>query len=154
MYRLIYFIDRSITFLFKILNYRYFGKKTKLFGIPKLIHHKNIKFGNHVRINENIYINASGGVNVGNNVTLSRGVSIYSTGYSLVDWEKNKYKKLHIDKEVNIKDNVWVGANSLILAGVTIEEGIVVAAGSIVNKSLMSPNSLYAGCPARKIKEL
>ena len=55
------------------------------------------------------------------------------------------------DKEVNIEDDVWVGANVTILMGVTISRGSVIAAGAVVNKSC-PPYSIIGGIPAKVIK--
>lgn len=54
-------------------------------------------------------------------------------------------------KEIYIEDNVWIGANSIILPGVTIGEGAMIAAGSIVTKDV-PPYSLVGGNPAKVIK--
>ena len=56
-------------------------------------------------------------------------------------------------KEINIEKNVWIGCGSIILQGVTIGEGSVIAAGSVVNKNV-PPNQLYGGVPARFIRSL
>ena len=56
-------------------------------------------------------------------------------------------------KPVTIKKGSWIGMGTLILPGVTIAEGCVIAAGSIVTKDTKS-NGLYAGSPAKRIKEL
>lgn len=60
---------------------------------------------------------------------------------------KNIYKPIKVGK------GCWIGANSLILPGVTIGDGCVIAAGSVVNKDC-EPNSIYAGNPATKKREL
>jgi acetyltransferase-like isoleucine patch superfamily enzyme len=54
---------------------------------------------------------------------------------------------------VIIRDNVWIGMNSVILKGVTIGENSVVAAGAVVTKSI-APNMVVAGNPAVVVKEL
>ncbi|PYK92462.1 MAG: acyltransferase [Verrucomicrobia bacterium] len=53
---------------------------------------------------------------------------------------------------VRIADNVWVGMNAVILKGVTIGENSIVAAGSVVTKSI-PPNTVVAGNPAVIVKE-
>jgi len=54
---------------------------------------------------------------------------------------------------VNISDNVWIGMNAVILKGVTIGENSVVAAGSVVTKSV-EPNTVVAGNPAVVVRQL
>ena len=50
-------------------------------------------------------------------------------------------------------DGCWIGANSTILPGTVIEKGCVIAAGSVV-KGLLKSNRLYAGVPAKEIRQL
>ncbi|WP_158607407.1 acyltransferase [Aerococcus agrisoli] len=138
----------------KCFNYPLYKNKVKLFGIPYLVHKKNIQIGYKTRINARVALYGQGYIIIGENVTLSYGVSVFSTGYATNNWTTNKIEKKHIDTKVVIKDNVWIGANTVILKGVTIEEGIIVGAGSVVTSDLTSPNALYAGNPAKFIKTL
>lgn len=55
--------------------------------------------------------------------------------------------------EIHIEDEVWIGANVTILPGVTIGKNSVIGAGSVVTKSV-EPYSIYAGVPARKIRDV
>jgi acetyltransferase-like isoleucine patch superfamily enzyme len=57
------------------------------------------------------------------------------------------------DRPINIKDDVWIGANVVILPGVTIGEQSIVAAGAVVNRDV-PPRTVVAGIPARVIKKL
>ena len=59
----------------------------------------------------------------------------------------------NISKSIKIGKGCWIGANSTILPGVTIEDGTIIGAGSVVTKNCKS-NSCYVGCPAHRIKEL
>jgi len=54
------------------------------------------------------------------------------------------------DGEIELKEDVWVGVNSVVLKGVSIGQGAVVAAGAVVTKSI-PPYEIWAGIPARKI---
>ena len=56
-------------------------------------------------------------------------------------------------KPIKIGNDVWIGGNSTILAGVTIRNNVVIGAGSVVTKSI-NDNSLVAGVPAKVIKRL
>lgn len=66
------------------------------------------------------------------------------------------YHKLDSDEEtfrpVKIGDRCWIGCNSIILKGVTLGEGAVVAAGSVVTKDV-PPRTLVGGNPARVLRE-
>lgn len=139
--------------IFKICHYKLF-KGVILFDTPEIVYFNRVSFGQGTRINSKVFLQAAGGITIESNVTLSHGVTILSTGYSLTNWRTNKLDKVHEDKAVFISSNVWLGANVTILNGVNIAEGVVVAAGSVVTKSLESPNALYAGSPAKKIREL
>lgn len=58
-----------------------------------------------------------------------------------------------IAKPVIIKKGCWIGMGSIILPGVTIAEGCIVAAGTVIVRDT-EPNGLYAGNPAKRVKEL
>lgn len=53
---------------------------------------------------------------------------------------------------IQIGNHVWIGARAIILKGVTIGDGVVVAAGAVVTKDV-PPNTLVGGVPAKIIKE-
>ena len=54
--------------------------------------------------------------------------------------------------EIMIEDDVWIGANAVVLSGVTIAHGSAIAAGCVVSQST-EPYSIIAGIPGRKISE-
>jgi maltose O-acetyltransferase len=58
-----------------------------------------------------------------------------------------------VARPITVGDGCWIGAGSVILPGVTVGAGTIVAAGSVVTKDC-EPDSLYAGVPARKVKDL
>ncbi|MEE1884741.1 acyltransferase [Pedobacter flavus] len=110
-----------------------------------------LKIGNNSSIGPYSYIGCSGYIEIGNNVIMSPRVSIYAENH-LFDDKDTLIMKQGVKREfVKIEDNCWIASNSVILSGVTIGEGSVVAAGSVVTKDV-PPGSVVAGVPAKIIK--
>src|SRR5699024_544428 len=137
----------------KLLNKSIYKNNVILFGIPRMIYRNKIIFGRNVRINENVFLHGAGGIEVKSNTTLSYGTTILSTGYEINEWEKSA-SRAHNVETVIIGENVWIGANTTILQGVSIADNCIIGAGSLVNKSLTETGCLYAGVPAKKIKKI
>lgn len=110
-----------------------------------------LSIGNYVGIGAQSFISCQGGIKIGNDVIIGPGLKIFS--------ENHNYKGADIPirlqgenrRGVGIGNNCWFGANVTVLDGVTIGDGCVIAAGSVINKSV-PPNSIAAGVPARIIK--
>jgi len=80
--------------------------------------------------------------------------TIISDNNSHVAWPPSaRWTKSDEGSEIVIENDVWIGMNCIILKGIRIGHGSIIAAGSVVMGDV-EPNSLYAGNPARKIKEL
>ncbi len=110
----------------------------------------NIIIGNNSRIGlANTII---GPVEIGNNVNLGQNVILSGLNHNYENIELNIDEQGITKKLITIQDNVLIGANSVILAGVTIRTHSYVGAGSIVTKSV-EPYTLVAGNPARTIKK-
>lgn len=112
---------------------------------------KGIKIGDNTGINSNAYLAGQGGIEIGENVIIGPGVKIFSENHIFLDLSIPIKEQGVSRKGVIIKDNCWIGANVTILDGVIIETGCVVAAGSVVTKSI-SQNTIVAGVPAKTIK--
>ena len=103
-----------------------------------------LKLGKYTDIGALSYINAKNGVIIEDNVQIGGGCKIYSQ--DTIGEKKGK---------VILKNNCKIGANSVILPNVTMGENSIVAAGSIVKYgTIISPNEVWAGSPAKKIKDL
>lgn len=98
-------------------------------------------------VNSNVKIRCTESIEIGEDVAISHNVTIMdSDAHELII---DGYKKT---KPVHIGNHVWIGSGAMILKGVRIGDGAVVAAGSIVTKNVPN-NSLVAGVPAKIIKE-
>lgn len=112
----------------------------------KFFHVGNFEMGENSTINFGCYLDNRRGIVIGNNVGIAHNTKIYTLGHDLDDPEfKTK------GSTVVIKDNVFVFSNSLIMPGVTINEGAIVLAGSVVTKDV-DPYTIVGGNPAKKIK--
>lgn len=87
---------------------------------------------------------------IGNNCLIASKCTINDTGH-----EFNRNSTINsqpiTSEEIRIEDDVWIGTSSVILQGVTLGKGCIIAAGSVVNKSI-PPYEIWGGVPARFIK--
>ena len=90
-------------------------------------------------------------IEIGNHVQITHGTKFFTHGGSWVF--RNEFPNLDTFGKVIIKDNVYIGNNSLIMPGVTIGNNVIVGAGSVVTKSIPD-NSVAAGNPAKIISDL
>lgn len=105
-----------------------------------------ISIGPNSTINPMVYLDGRGTLKIGQNTSVSLGVVILTATHDCHD-----YRFTYLKERVTISDNVWIGVNSTILSGVSIDRDVVVAANSLVNKDL-SANGIYAGSPAKIVK--
>lgn len=108
--------------------------------------------GDHTRIGNEVIIDLSYNVTIGNNVAVGPRCIIYSHDHDYLE-NSIRWKGTPKVSSVTIEDGVWIGANVTLLSGVTIGECSVIAAGSVVTKSVPA-NVIYGGVPARLIKHL
>ncbi|MEO8533826.1 MAG: acyltransferase [Flavobacterium sp.] len=110
-----------------------------------------IIFGNKFTITAESAIVASEKIEFGNNCLLSWDILIMDSDLHTIMDEGGKI--INDPEEILVEDNVWIGCRALVLKGARIPSGSVIAANTVVNKNLKSTNSLYAGIPARMIRE-
>lgn len=130
------------------------GEKTRIssFVVMK-VNEGKLRIGNNCTINSFCFILAGEkGVDIGNDVLIGSNSSIHALNYDYKSREKHIVDQGTISKGITIEDDVWIGANTLIVDGVTISKGAVVGGGSVVTKDI-PPYSLAVGVPAKVIKE-
>ena len=111
----------------------------------------DVTIGDHTRIG--IYCTVIGPVSIGNNVNLAQGITVTALNHNFEDVTRRIDEQGISTKPVVIGDDVWIGANAVILPGVTIGRHVVVAAGAVVTKDV-TDYCVVAGVPAKVIKEL
>lgn len=113
----------------------------------KFFHVGNINIGKKSVVNWGCFLDNRRGIYIGNNVGIAHNTKIYTLGHDLNDPEfKTKGNSVHIE------DNAFIFSNAIIMPGVSIGEGAIVLAGSVVTKSV-EPWTIVGGNPAKKIRE-
>ena len=110
----------------------------------------NISIGNNSNIGEKSFLQDIGNITIGNNVLMGPECMIFTSNHGIEKGELIIKQKNTIE-DVIIEDDVWIGARSIILPGVKLKKGSVIAAGSIVTKSVDS-YAIVGGNPAKIIK--
>ncbi|MCL3779145.1 acyltransferase [Prolixibacteraceae bacterium JC049] len=109
--------------------------------------------GENTCIGKRAEINARGAkIEIGNCVRMASNVFITTSNHRFDRIDIPIYKQGFSSADIRIEDDVWIGQNVIILPGVRIGKGAVIAAGTVVTKSVAS-YSVVAGVPAKIIKE-
>lgn len=138
------------TVLYKILLKK-MGRKVLIRSGVRIDYPENIEIDDFSGVNDYCFIEGGVSVKIGKWVRLGPHVSILTMNH-VYQSRKIPIKQQGLEKKpVVIDDDVWIGINSVILPGVTIGKGAVVAAGSIVTKDV-EPYSIVGGIPAKHIK--
>lgn len=138
----------------RIFFYRYIfevnlSKKVVIYGGAEIREPYKLFIGKGSVIGNDAILDARNGIYIGESVNISSGVWLWT--------EQHNYQSPTFDlddkkKGIVIGDRVWLGPRVIVLPDVVIGEGTVVAAGSVVTGDL-EPYGLYAGIPAKRIKE-
>lgn len=127
--------------------------------------------GSPIYFDYGVYIKFPWLVDIGDNVSLNRGIELYAdffggndivigsnviiapnVRFHAADHDLSGDVFSHTGKPIRVADNVWIGAAAIILPGVSIGEGAVVGAGSVVTRDVPA-NAIVAGNPARVIRD-
>lgn len=111
---------------------------------------KNISIGDYTWVGNNCYFLAGAPIQIGNWCQIANNVIIVTVNHNI---NGEKYFDNTNNRPIVIGNNVWIGANAIILPGVSIGDNSVVAAGSIVTKDIPACQ-LFGGNPARPLKDI
>lgn len=122
-------------------------RETALLRCPE-----NIYIGSNSHINHYccIWASPNSKIRIGDNGLMGPGTMILSSNHGIKKGLPMREQPF-TEKDVSIGNDVWIGAKSIIVAGVTIGDGAIIAAGSVVTKDV-APYSIAGGIPAKFIK--
>lgn len=146
---------------YRLINFAR-GRKLAKIGAGSNVHPtviiregENVAIGEHCLINHNNLIQAGkspyGTITIGNYVHTGANVMMMAFNHGFYTTEIPTKEQDYEDAPIVIKDDVWIGAGSIILAGVTIGKGAIIAAGAVVNKDVPD-YAVVGGVPAKLLK--
>ena len=143
------FINKIPSRRFRMMYYKFSGinagKNVSISRGTDLLATNKLKIGNGVNIGWRCTIDARGDIEIGNNVVIASDSIILTADHDVNDENfMARYRKIIIE------DRAWICTRSIVLGGVKIGEGAVVAAGSVVTKDVEA-YTIVAGIPARII---
>jgi len=133
----------------KTLGFKQCGKNVFIMHHAWFKTPQNIIIGDDVRIHNMTYIDASGGLEIGSHIGITAGCQIYTQNHAIRKDALYYYQPYRLGRVI-IEDDCWIGAGSIITAGVTIRRGTIVGAGSVITKDT-EEYSIVGGVPAKKI---
>lgn len=134
-------------FIYKKIFRLKLGENAILYGGSEIRDAHKIIIGEGTIIGDNSKLDGRNGIEIGKHVNFSTGVWIWTEQHDL----NSKYFSCN-GAAVKIGDKAWISCRAIILPGVEIGEGAVVAAGAVVTKNI-EPYAIYGGVPAKKIGE-
>jgi len=134
-----------------IMHLGAYGKLTNVRPSASLANSKNIFFGENVHVQRHVYIWAgkNSKIIIGDNTIIGPGSFITSDNHGTKRGQLIR-EQPGDERDIKIGSDVWLGAYSIVLPGVIIGEGAVIAAGSVVTKDV-APFTIVAGVPAKEI---
>ncbi len=109
----------------------------------------DVSFGAHCTVNP--YAMISGTVRCGDGVRIASHVSLVGFNHGFDDPDTPIYRQAHQSRGIVIEDDVWIGANAVVVDGVTVGRGAVIAAGAVVSRDV-PPMAIVGGVPAQVLR--
>ncbi len=132
----------------------HFGAAGKSLRIHEGVRFRNphkMRIGSRVTLGVDDFLQAAGGISIGDDTILAPGVKIWSTNHVFADPDRPIREQGYEYREVVVGSNVWIGSDAFIMPGTTLGDGCIVSAGSVVGAKKYPPLTILAGNPARVI---
>lgn len=150
IYSLAYYVHEHVVWRSRI----HAAKDVRIHATASIRNPQNVYVGKNSHINHLccVWADANSKIVLGNNVLMGPGVGLFSSNHSLVKGQPMTFQERK-EASIIIGDDVWLGAHSVITAGTHIANGVVVAAGAVVTRSITQEGVIVGGVPAKIIGE-
>lgn len=112
---------------------------------------RGVRIGHHVFVNADCFLDGPGAITIGDETVVGMRAMLLTSTHDVAG--PRRRADLTRTEPVVIGRGCWIGAAAVVLPGVTVGDGCVVAAGAVVTSDC-APNGLYAGVPARRVRDL
>lgn len=129
------------------------GKNVRIEPNVFINNYEKLSIGDNVSINAFSYIIASGGVEIGNNVSIAHNCSIVSETHNWNDIKTPISYNSITATPIKIEDDVWLGCGVRVIGPCKIQSRVIIAAGAVVKGDLKS-HTIYGGIPAKVLKNI
>ena len=127
------------------------GQNCEIMSDVVIMSPHKVEIGHDCLLNIGAKIGGQNGIKIGNFVRISYNVNLISEDHEYRDPNKPIIKQGYNGGPILIGDDVWIGANAVILPNITIGQGAIIGANAVVTKNI-PPFAIYGGVPARLIK--
>lgn len=127
------------------------GRHVRVHVGVRIRNHHTLHLGERVTLGVDNFIQAAGGVSIGDFTLLGPGVKVWSTNHVFADPDTPIREQGAEYKPVAIGRDCWIGSNAFIMPGTELGDGCIVSAGSVVGAKRYPPCSILMGNPARVI---
>lgn len=145
-----FFLGSPFRWLFLKVFARKVGRELFIAQNVSLRHCYNLTMGDFVSINQDTIIHSRGGVTIGNHVLMGQRVMINTGDHEYADTTIPIREQRITYKPIRIGNDVFLGMGAIVMSGINIADGTVVAAGAVVTKDT-EPYTVVGGIPARVI---
>jgi acetyltransferase-like isoleucine patch superfamily enzyme len=129
-------------------------------GNPRIHPTASLRCGYNIFLGKNSHINQycclwaspNSRIVLGDNVLMGPGVMMFSSNHNVTGTDRPMNVQPYLEKDIVIGDDVWLGSNSVIVAGVKIGQGTIIGAGSVVTRDIPE-YTVAGGIPAKPIRQ-
>lgn len=150
LYSFAYYIHEQVVWRAKI----HAASDARIHASASIRNAQNVYVGKNSHINHQccVWAGENSEIVLGDNLLMGPGVCLFSTNHSMFMDEPMTFQERR-EASIVIGDDVWLGAHSIVTAGTHIANGVVVAAGAVVTRSITEEGVIVGGIPAKIIGE-
>ena len=150
MYSFAYYVHEHVVWRHRINA----EKDVRIHATASIRNAHNVYVGKNSHINHlcSVWAGKDSKIILGDNLLMGPGVALFSSNHGIVKGTPMTFQERQ-DATIEIGDDVWLGAHSVVTAGTKIANGVVVAAGAVVTRDITQENAIVGGIPAKVIGE-